>query len=84
LAISGSIAGTVTNPDSLPTAYAIQNGDTATSSFVNPVNGFFRLSFLPAGIYTVSIRDTVNKSATTDSVVVVAGLEKNLGSIELQ
>ena len=84
LAISGSIAGTVTNPDSLPTAFAIQNSDTLTTSFVNPVNGLFRLSFLTSGIYTVSIRDTVNKSATIDSVVVVSGLEKNLGNIELQ
>lgn len=84
LAISGSISGTVTNPDSLPTAYAIQNGDTATSSLVNPVSGFFRLSFLPSGIYTVSIRDTLDKSATIDNVVVVEGLEKNLGNIELQ
>ncbi|NIT55033.1 MAG: hypothetical protein GWN00_01935 [Aliifodinibius sp.] len=84
VAISGSVSGTVTDPQSLPTAFALQNSDTVTTSIVDPFDGFFRLSFLPAGIYTVSIRDTANRSATTDSVEVVAGLDNNLGNIELQ
>jgi len=84
LALSGSISGTVTNPDNLPTAFAIQGNDTITTTLVNPVDGFFRLSFLPAGSYTVSIRDGLNRSATREDVVVVAGLEKQLGDIELQ
>ena len=49
-AITGSISGTVLNPDSLPTAYAIQNGDTVTSSIVDSSSGFFKLAFLPAGL----------------------------------
>jgi hypothetical protein len=84
LALSGSITGTVTNPENSPTAFAIQGNDTINTSIVNQVDGFFRLSFLPAGSYTVSIRDALDRSATRDGVAVVAGLEKYLGDIELQ
>jgi hypothetical protein len=83
MAVSGSISGIVTNPDSLPTAWAIQDADTITSTIVDPISGFFRLGFLPAGFYTVSIRDTLDKSADVDSVEVIAGTDKNLGSITL-
>lgn len=54
-AVSGSITGTVTNPNDLPIAYAIQNSDTTTSTSVDILSGFFMLSFLPEGSYTVSI-----------------------------
>ena len=82
--ISGSISGTITNPDSLPAAFAIQNSDTITTTLVNPADGFFRLSFLSAGLYTVSIRDSIDRSATIDNVVVVAGINEDLGDITLQ
>lgn len=83
MAISGSISGTVINHDHFPVAYAIQNSDTITSTIANPISGFFKLAFLPAGVYTVSIRDTLNRSANIDSVGVIVGSETNLGSIML-
>ena len=83
LAISGSISGIVTNHDSLPIAYAIQNSDTITSTIVNPIGGFFKLAFVPAGLYTISIRDTVDKSVNIDNVEVIAGTDNDLGTITL-
>ncbi len=83
LATSGSISGIVTNPDSLATAYAIQNSDTTTSTLVDSATGFFKLAFLPAGFYTVSVKDTTNKSVNIDNVQVIAGKNNDLGSITL-
>jgi hypothetical protein len=51
-AVTGSISGTVSPADHIPWAYAIQDIDTITSSRVD-TSGYFRLSFLPEGIYTV-------------------------------
>lgn len=84
LALSGSISGTVTNPDNTPIAFAVQGMDTITTTIVNPVDGFFRLSFLPEGTHTVFIEDVINRSATKDGVLVVEGLEKHVGDLELQ
>lgn len=84
LELSGSISGTVTNPDDSPTAFAIQGEDTIATTPVNSIDGFYRLSFLPAGSYTVSIRDGLDRSAAQNNVLVVAGLEKHLGDMELQ
>lgn len=84
VALTGSISGTVSNPAHLPTAYAIANNDTVTSSFVDPASGFFRLAFLPPQSYTVVIADTTGKSFAKAGVVVVAGRENAIGNISLQ
>ena len=84
LALSGSISGTVTNPDNSPVAFAVQGMDTITTTIVSPVDGFLRLSFLPEGTYTVFILDNVNRSATKEGVLVVSELEKHVGNLELQ
>ena len=83
-AVSGAISGTVTNPEDMPVAYAIQNSDTTTSASVDTLNGFFMLSFLPEGSYTVSIQDTTGKVFNLDNVNVTAGTTNNLGDITLQ
>jgi hypothetical protein len=83
-AVSGSISGTVTNPKDLPVAYAIQNSDTTTSASVDTLNGFFMLSYLPEGSYTVSIEDTAGKAFHQENVNVNAGTTNNLGDITLQ
>lgn len=82
-AVTGSISGTVTNPDDLPTAYALQAGDTVTSTTVDTTNGFFMLSFLPSDLYTVAVADTAGKSFSQDSVMVMAGSDTNIGQITL-
>jgi hypothetical protein len=82
-AVSGSITGSVTPPDSLPEAYAIQNGDTISTAFIEPANGFFRLSFLPSGSYMVSIEDTSGNHFNQTGVEVTAGVETKLGDITL-
>jgi hypothetical protein len=84
MAITGSISGTVSNPDSLPVAYAIQNGETITSSIVSPDDGSFMLSFLPEGLYKVSVADTSDNSYNQDDVQVNVGSDNNLGNITLQ
>jgi hypothetical protein len=83
-AITGSISGTITNPRHLPAAYAIAGTDTVTSTTVDENSGEFRLAFLPEGIYTVAIRDTLDLSFTKDGVEVVAGSNQDLGAITLQ
>ncbi len=82
-AISGSISGTVTNPEHLPLAYAIQNSDTITSAIVDTSSGYFQLSFLSEGSYTVSVWDTINRSFQQDNVQVINGEVNDLGFITL-
>jgi hypothetical protein len=83
-AISGSISATVTNPEHFPVAYALQNSDTITSAIVNNGSGYFQLSFLQDGSYTVSVRDTLNQSYNQDNVLVAIGENNDLGQITLQ
>ena len=84
LEITGSISGSVSNPDSLPVAYAIQNSNIITSSIVNPDDGYFMLSFLPEGLYKVSIDDTSGNTYEQDNVQVTIGSDNDLGNITLQ
>lgn len=83
-AISGSISGRVTNPADMPVAYAIQNTNTITSTLVDNLSGFFMLSFLPEGSYTVTIEDLTGKTFNQDDVSVVAGQTTDLDDITLQ
>ncbi|OGB60043.1 MAG: hypothetical protein A2Y94_14200 [Caldithrix sp. RBG_13_44_9] len=83
-AISGSVSATVTNPEHLPVAYALQNSDTITSAIVNTSSGYFQLSFLSEGSYTVSVRDTLDQSYNQDNVLVAIGDNNDLGQITLQ
>lgn len=83
-ALTGSISGTVTNPNNLPTAYAIAGADTITSSPVDGSSGAFRLAFLPPGAYTVSIVDTLNQSFSQTNVPATAGADYSLGQVRLQ
>jgi Domain of unknown function (DUF4382) len=83
-AISGSISGNVTNSEHLPLAYAIQNSDTITSAIVDTTSGYFQLSFLPEGGYSVSVRDTIDRAYSQNNVAVSNGMNNDLGSITLQ
>jgi len=83
-AITGSISGTVTNPLDLPVAFALAGTDTVTSSAVDAGNGNFMLAYLPEGAYTVSISDTLGRTASVNNVNVVAGANQDLGTITLQ
>jgi len=82
-AITGSISGTVLNPVNLPVAYAIQNGDTVTSSIVDTTSGSFKLAFLPDGYYTVDVADTSAGYFSDDSINVTSGSNFDLGDITL-
>lgn len=80
----GSIIGQVTNFENLPIAYAIAGIDTVNASYVNENNGKFTLGFLPAGTYTVSITDTLDKEYTNPDVSVTIGTKTDLGDITLE
>ncbi len=84
IALTGSISGTVLNPNALPTAYAIANNDTVTSSSVDATTGFFRLAFLPPQSYTVVVSDTSGRAFMRAGVSVVAGRESEVGEVRLQ
>ncbi len=83
-AVAGSISGTVTNPEDVPIAYAIQEQNIITSSLVDTVDGYFMLGFLTEGEYTVSIVDTNALDFNLDNVVVIAGEDNDLGVITLE
>ncbi len=83
-ATTGSITGMVAPSDSLPVAYAIQDNNTVTSSNVEQSDGFFRLAFLPAGMYTLVIEDTSGNAYENDQVTVFSGKETDLGQIQLE
>jgi len=81
---SGSISGTVTNYQDLPVAFAIAGADTLSSSYIKEDSGQFRLSFLPAGTYTVAVTDTLGKNFTMADVLVSDGKTTSIGDITLQ
>lgn len=81
--VSGSISGTVTNPQHVPIAYAIQGTDTLTSSRVDTLSGNFKLGFLPTGSYTVTIEDTLRFKFAQTGVQVTAGADISLGEVTL-
>jgi hypothetical protein len=83
-AITGSISGEVSNAANLPVVAAIQNEDTVTTSIPDTLSGYFMLSFLPAGIYDVSVTDTLNQNYIQQNIEVKAGQNSDLGSITLQ
>lgn len=83
-AISGSISATVSNPEHAPIAFALQNSDTITSAIVDSLSGYFQLSFLLEGNYTVLVRDTLSRSFQQDSIQVTNGTNNDLGMITLQ
>lgn len=80
---TGSLSGKVKNPQGSPVAFAIAGGDTVTSSKVDD-SGFFRLAFLPSGVYTVKIRDTNELTYSKAVAAVVSGVENHLGDITLE
>jgi hypothetical protein len=84
MAITRAISGTITNPEHLPVAYAIQNSDTVTSALPDSTTGYFSLSFLPEGSYLISVRDTLNQSFEQSDILVTPGKRNDLGSITLQ
>jgi len=83
-AVSGSISGTVVNPEDVPFAYAIIGSDTITSAVVDTSSGYFKLSFLPENSYTVAVEDTMGKGFSQSSVPVQSGSDYNLGNITLR
>jgi hypothetical protein len=88
-AITGSISGTVENPENVPLAYAIQeienmaDPDTVTTAVVDTTTGKFFLSFLPEGSYKVSVRDTLDLFYDIENVMVTAGTDNQLASFTL-
>lgn len=83
-AITGSVSGTVSNPESLPVVFAIAGTDTVTAAAVNGSSGYFMLAYLPQGAYSVAISDMLGRSGAVSNVNVVAGTDKNVGQITLQ
>lgn len=81
---SGAITGTVTVPQAGLTAYAIAGIDTVASTAVDETSGEFKLAFLPADTYTVTITDSEGTVLySQESVVVTTGSTNNLGDITL-
>ncbi len=81
---SGAATGQVTNPELGPTAYALAGADTVASTQVDPVTGRLRLSYLPAGAYSVTVADSTGRSCRADAVVIRAGSVTDLGVLTLK
>jgi hypothetical protein len=82
-AVSGSISGTVLNPEKIPFAYAIVANDTITTTAVDTATGFFKLAFLDANNYTIVVEDTSGRNFSQDLVPVQTGQDNYLGDITL-
>ncbi|NIR48462.1 DUF4382 domain-containing protein [candidate division KSB1 bacterium] len=80
---TGSISGTVANPENLPLAFALADGDTITSTPIDTTTGQFMLAFLPEGLYDVSVSDTLNYSAVMSNVPVTTGTTNDIGTLTL-
>ncbi len=80
----GAIIGQVTNYENLPVAYAIADGDTVNTSYVNENNGKFTLGFLTDKTYEVSVSDTLGQKYSNPDVSVIIGIKTDLGDITLE
>ena len=60
------------------------HGDSIFLTTWDKSNGEFMLAFLPEGLYTVSVRDTLDQAFEKNDVLVVAGADSDLGLITLQ
>lgn len=81
--MTGSISGNVLNAEAMPVAYALNNGDTITTSIVDTTSGFFKLAFLPENSYTVIVEDTLGRTFLSDSVSIIVGNNIPFGEITL-
>jgi hypothetical protein len=83
-ATTGSISGTVTNPDAYAVAVAVDsNGTDIGSTVADSLTGAFMIGFLPAGTYSVEVEDTLGRSSTTAGVLVEVGKNSDIGSVTL-
>jgi hypothetical protein len=84
VATTGSISGTVSNPESAPLAVVSQNGVEITSTPVDVATGMFRVSYLPPGDYDLRITDVQNRSFEQQDITVTAGAVNAIGEVTLQ
>lgn len=80
---SGSISGLVLPLDADPVIWTVAGEDTITT--FTDENGFFTLMALPQGTYDINI-DPINpvyQPVIVDDVVVTAGQDTNIGTIDL-
>jgi hypothetical protein len=83
-AITGSISGTVINFTDAPLAIVYQNGAEVTSTPVELTNGAFRVAYLLPGTYDLRIEDTMGRTHTQSSILVIAGQDHPVGTVTLQ
>jgi len=79
---AGSITGQV-QPDSVTTSvYAIQSADTLGSAVTS--GGFFTISLLPAGTYSLAFHpSSAYRDTTLSNIIVNAGAATSVGTVQL-
>ena len=85
--LKGSISGTATDPQGAVLAGAqVKATNLATGVVLTTTtdsSGSFRFSLIPAGEYKLQVSASGFKSAVQNGVVVVAGRDSGVGSIQL-
>lgn len=83
--LTGAISGVVSNPTNTPVATLKDASNaTVTTALVNPLTGAFKLAFIPAGTYTVTVEDAGGLKATRPGILVSVGAVTDIGSLTLQ
>ncbi|MDX1619285.1 MAG: DUF4382 domain-containing protein [Balneolaceae bacterium] len=84
-AITGNIEGNADPATVEPVVYAISGEDTLTSTYANASDGYFQLTGLEEGSYTVSVKPTASGYETTNisDVQVTVGETNGLGTVTL-
>ncbi len=82
---SGTISGTVSPASAKPVVSTVAGTDTVSTA-ADTTSGAFKLMALPAATYNVKIAPTVTtyRDTTVTGVQVVAGQDKNLGTVTLR
>jgi len=84
VATTGSISGSVTNPENAPLAVVSQNGVEITSTPVDINDGSFRLAYLLPGYYDLTITDVLSNVYAQTGITVTAGTDNAIGSVTLE
>ena len=80
----GAIMGYISNFEAIPIVTLNDSTSIVSSSSTNDATGSFSLNFIPEGIYTISVKDSLNRSLTKENVKVKIGEVTYLGMLTLK
>ncbi len=82
---TGSISGVISNPGRYAIVSATNwNNELVGSTLADTLTGAFKVAYLPAGAYSISIEDSDGKMYSRQDIPVTSGNDTQIGTVALQ